>query len=226
MIAVILSIMFALVFLAGNVYAKGYGSILCEEPKYTCYVVQRGDTWEKLFPDENERDIVMRINRMNTKLYSGLKIAIPQTIGSSYMDYAPFPQYIEPPGKKFILISIPDLAFGAYDAKGNLENWGPISAGRNYCSDIRRGCRSPAGKFFIYTKKGPGCVSGKFPIGRGGAPMPYCMFFRGGFALHGSYKVPGYNDSHGCIRLFVKDAQWLNQTFTADEYHVPVIIKR
>ena len=43
--------------------------------------------------------------------------------------------------------------------------------------------------------------------------MPYCMFFKGGFAMHGSSGVPGYNASHGCVRLFVDDAQWLNQDF-------------
>lgn len=43
--------------------------------------------------------------------------------------------------------------------------------------------------------------------------MPYCMFFHGGYALHGSYKVPGYDDSHGCIRLFIDDARWLNEEF-------------
>jgi len=33
------------------------------------------------------------------------------------------------------------------------------------------------------------------------------MFFHGGFALHGSPSVPGYNASHGCVRLFDDDAE-------------------
>ncbi|MCX7124554.1 MAG: L,D-transpeptidase, partial [Gammaproteobacteria bacterium] len=32
------------------------------------------------------------------------------------------------------------------------------------------------------------------------------------FALHGS-TLPGYNASHGCVRLFFDDAKWLNQDF-------------
>ena len=68
----------------------------------------------------------------------------------------------------------------------------------------------------IYNKGGAGCASSKFPVGRGGAPMPYCMFFHGGYALHGSYEVPGYHASHGCIRLFVDDAAWLNEEFSYD----------
>lgn len=35
------------------------------------------------------------------------------------------------------------------------------------------------------------------------SPMPYSMFFRGGYAIHGSYAVGslGRPASHGCIRL-------------------------
>lgn len=36
-----------------------------------------------------------------------------------------------------------------------------------------------------------------------GAPMPHAMFFRGGYAIHGTYAVGslGKRASHGCIRL-------------------------
>ena len=35
------------------------------------------------------------------------------------------------------------------------------------------------------------------------APMPYAIFFRGGFAIHGTYEVGslGRPASHGCVRL-------------------------
>ena len=35
------------------------------------------------------------------------------------------------------------------------------------------------------------------------APMPYAIFFRGGFAIHGTYEVGslGHPASHGCVRL-------------------------
>lgn len=42
--------------------------------------------------------------------------------------------------------------------------------------------------------------------------MPYCMFFKGGYAIHAS-DVPGYNASHGCVRVFYEDAEWLNREF-------------
>ena len=36
-----------------------------------------------------------------------------------------------------------------------------------------------------------------------GSPMPHAMFFRGGYAIHGTYAVGhlGRRASHGCIRL-------------------------
>jgi lipoprotein-anchoring transpeptidase ErfK/SrfK len=43
------------------------------------------------------------------------------------------------------------------------------------------------------------------------APMPYSIFFRGGYAIHGSYEVErlGRPASHGCIRLHPEDAREL-----------------
>jgi len=40
------------------------------------------------------------------------------------------------------------------------------------------------------------------------APMPYSIFFHGGYAIHGSYDVEdlGTPASHGCIRLHPYDA--------------------
>ena len=46
-------------------------------------------------------------------------------------------------------------------------------------------------------------------IGKGGAKMPYCMFYDGGYAIHGSYEVQGYHASHGCVRTYIEDARWL-----------------
>ena len=43
--------------------------------------------------------------------------------------------------------------------------------------------------------------------------MPFCMHFYRGYAFHGATAVPGYRASHGCIRLFIEDARWLNNEF-------------
>ena len=210
-------IIFIAVFIALfslNSHAKTFGSALCkDQEQYFCHKVKRGESWEKLFPDPEKRDLVKRINRMNINLYSGLTIAIPKYDDTDPLNYSPLPTEINPPGVKTIIISLSQLAYGAYDAQGTLQRWGPISAGKDYCADVKRRCGTPSGKYSIYIKHGKGCASSKYPVGKGGAPMPYCMFFHRGFALHGSYVVPGYHDSHGCVRLFVNDAQWLNQDF-------------
>ena len=228
---VIFLFVFLLLF-STEVIAKSsgsYGARLCaNDTRFSCYTVKKGDSWQTLFSNADKRDLVMRINRINIRLYPGMKIAIPKnTYSTNKLDFSPVRQQIEPPGEKVILVSLNEnqLAFGAYDASGNLQYWGPVSGGKSYCPDINRGCHTTQGTFSIYRKEGAGCKSTRFPVGRGGAPMPYCMFFHGGFALHGSSDVPGYNASHGCIRLFVNDAKWLNENFTHGEDSVPVIVK-
>jgi L,D-transpeptidase ErfK/SrfK len=191
-----------------------YSERICNSPNFHCIKIHGGQTWYSLWPNDRQRDLVKRLNRMNTSLRPGMIVAVPRNInGVTAMDISPFPGHIAPRGRSTVIVSLGALAWGAYDEGGNLLRWGPASGGRGYCSDIHRGCHTPTGLFTVYEKRGPGCVSTKFPIGRGGAPMPYCMFFHGGMALHGSPEVPGFNASHGCVRLFVDDARWLNQDF-------------
>lgn len=195
--------------------AKFYGKKLCKKADYTCVKVKRGQSWEKLFPNAEQRDIVKRVNRMNRRLYAGLTIAVPKNLDNlTVYDVSPFPRYIDTTGEKTIYIDQEKLAWGAYDHEGELVWWGPISSGKNYCADVGRGCTTPSGSYKVIRKQGINCVSSKYPINTGGgAPMPYCMHFFGGYALHGSYDVPGYRDSHGCVRLFIEDARWLNHEF-------------
>ncbi len=194
--------------------AQPYGQKLCKEPGYSCVTVVRGQTWVSLFPDKYKREIVQRLNRMGTPLYKGMRIAVPINLPQAdLLSISPFPATITPPSHKTIIVDPNKLAFAAYGVNGDLVHWGPISAGQNYCSDVKRRCHTITGTYSIYTKQGAGCKSKKFPLGKGGAPMPYCMFFHKGFALHGSPTVPGYNASHGCVRLYKDDAKWLNTQF-------------
>lgn len=105
------------------------------------------------------------------------------------------------------------LVWKAVDDNGHVVRTGRGSGGRKYCSDIHRSCKTPSGVFRIMSKGGPGCRSSRYPVGRGGAPMPYCMFFTKLYAVHGSYEVPSYNASHGCIRVQPTDANWLSHNF-------------
>lgn len=196
--------------------AASYGESLCKQSGYKCVKVKKGDSWAKLFPNSKQRDLVMRLNRVNVKLRPGKIIAVPERLsGLDLKDIAPFPEAIEPPKRSTVVVDQKQLAWGAYSADGRLLRWGPMSGGKQWCADIKEKCHTPAGRFTVFRKEGVECKSSQFPVDKqgGGAPMPYCTFFNGGIAFHGSDTVPGYNASHGCVRMYTDDARWLNTEF-------------
>ena len=195
-----------------------FGETLCKLPDYNCIKVKPGERWESLFPNVEELDIIKRVNRMNINLRAGMLIAVPKNIDRlTIYDVSPFPRYIEPDGEKIIFVSQQKLAWAAYDEKGELIWWGPLSSGSGRCTSREGGCITPSGSFRIIRKQDISCISTAFPVRdygeSGGAEMPYCMHFLRGVALHGSDIVPGYRASHGCVRLFIEDARWLNEEF-------------
>ncbi|MFC3907465.1 L,D-transpeptidase [Legionella dresdenensis] len=105
------------------------------------------------------------------------------------------------------------LTWSAVNSNGKVIRSGKASGGSKYCRDIGRACKTPSGTYSIIHKRGADCRSSRYPVGRGGAKMPYCMFFSKYYAIHGSYEVPNYNASHGCIRVKPHDALWLHQNF-------------
>lgn len=191
-----------------------YGPDLCQYPQFECVKVESGQNWERLFPDETARDLVQRLNRTDNPLWPGKVIAVPKNLSKMTMfDLSPFPLSIQGETGKVIIVDQDKLAWGAYDEKGQLVKWGPISSGRDKCSDSNKSCRTMTGIFNVFSKENEKCKSNVFPIGKGGAKMPYCMYFHKGFALHGSDDIPGVRASHGCVRMFPRDAKWLNLEF-------------
>ena len=120
-------------------------------------------------------------------------LTVPVLAGAKSQS-SPFPYMIDSDGRKTIIVSPRLHAWAAYDEEGIFIRWGRASTGKDYCPDIGKRCHTPAGKYTIYEKRDAGCFSSKFPIPYGGAPMPFCMFFHGGYALHASNDVPAdYN---------------------------------
>lgn len=105
------------------------------------------------------------------------------------------------------------LRWSAISDNGRIVRSGHGSGGQPYCRDIHRACRTPSGTYHVMSKGGADCHSSRYPVGRGGAPMPYCMFFSKYYAIHGSSDVPNRNASHGCIRVEPREARWLNSNF-------------
>ncbi len=116
-------------------------------------------------------------------------------------------------GEKVIIINPRVHTWAAYNSAGKLLRSGLATAGSGWCPDIRRSCRTRSGSFRIYSLGSSACVSTRYPVGRGGAPMPYCMFFNGNQGIHGSYEVVHGNISHGCVRVHVDDAAWIRFHF-------------
>ncbi len=190
-----------------------YGVALCKNPAYECIKVKPGQNWQNLFPDEAQRDLVQRVNRTYNWIGSGRVLAVPKNLSkATLLELAPFPQSIADHEKQ-IIVDQDKLAWAAYNEDGMLVNWGPISSGRTKCPDSAGSCLTLTGMYRVFSKEDEKCKSDVFPIGKGGAKMPYCMFFHKGFALHGANDIPGYRASHGCVRLFERDAKWLNHEF-------------
>ena len=134
-----------------------------------------------------------------------------------------FPEHRHATGNRVFIYDPKHTAWAAYDRDGDRVKTGMGSGGQHYCKDIGRGCKTVTGQFSVHAKKGADCKSSKYPIGKGGAPMPHCMFFHRGYAIHGSGHVPNYNASHGCIRVTPSAAAWLNNNFI--NHGTTVIVK-
>lgn len=82
---------------------------------------------------------------------------------------------------------------------GALWHRWPVSTGR-------RGYGTPSGSFRA-TRLERMWHSRKYEM----APMPYSVFFKGGYAIHGTYEVKrlGRPASHGCVRLAPSHAKQL-----------------
>lgn len=137
----------------------------------------------------------------------------PRSSHHSRSYYSRLSNHISAPGERVIIIDPRVHVWGAYEADGTLIRAGLASAGSNWCSDLGRPCRTKIGSFRINSLGNSDCYSSRFPIPTGGAPMPYCMYFNGNQAIHGSHKLAEGNISHGCVRIHVNDAEWLRFNF-------------
>jgi lipoprotein-anchoring transpeptidase ErfK/SrfK len=73
-------------------------------------------------------------------------------------------------------------------------------------STARRGYRTPAGSYRVQ-RMARMWYSRKYDM----SPMPHSLFFRGGYAIHGTYSIRqlGRPASHGCVRLHPANARTL-----------------
>jgi hypothetical protein len=136
--------------------------------------------------------------------------------GSRYAAYRyahGFPHNMPATGGKVFVFDPRRLQFAVYSPYGQRVRQGRAVGGAHWCRDVNRSCRTPGGVFRVYAKKGVNCISRRYPRPHGGARMPYCHYFKGGYAIHGAYQLPNFNASHGCIRVHPRMAEWLYHNY-------------
>lgn len=116
-------------------------------------------------------------------------------------------------GERLFVFSPRLKRWAAYNESGERVGYGVANGGSHWCAELGRPCRTPKGIYRVHRKGAASCRSSKYPLGKGGAPMPYCMFFHKGYAIHGSPKISDRNGSHGCVRVQTDAAKWLHRHF-------------
>jgi lipoprotein-anchoring transpeptidase ErfK/SrfK len=126
--------------------------------------------------------------------------------------------------QNIFIFSPQEHTWAVYTKDGKRVGYGRATGGKDFCPDIKENCRTVEGKFQVFRKEDKGCTSKTFPIDEGGgAPMPYCMFFHKGYAIHGSKNVSDHNISHGCVRVSKKAAKWIHSNYIHEGSYVLVL---
>lgn len=143
-------------------------------------------------------------------LFADFAEEVHEVSGSPFaIEGAPIPAQIKSLHEKAIVIDPNEHVYGAYNAAGRLIRWGIASAGKEKCEDTGEHCHTHTGTFRLYFLGNANCFSRKYNA----ASMPFCMFFNGSEAIHGSSEVEFQNISHGCVRVHIDDAEWLRFHF-------------
>lgn len=190
--------------------------------------IKKSDTYFKLF-GKNWR-FAMILNKIDEKyLRVGQTIIAPATPEDwkKLKKWSPLPRFDETLGKfkKAVLVDLKSQYFGAYEY-GKLKFFGPVSSGSEKCLktvekngekiDFESNCETPAGSFRSLARHKDHFSSEYEDAEGNGVLMPYAVMFtiqkdkdkgkKTAFWIHGGV-LPGYPASHGCVRVFVEDAE-------------------
>ncbi len=142
------------------------------------------------------------ISTLNRKEYVFFRvkdsILVPDQVIDDQKAYSLFPHTYPQAAsfKKLIVVSIMNQCYGAYEF-GKLVHFAAINSGKHAGSN-------PQGLYYL-TWKARSHTSSYDETWI----MPYTFnYTRIGQAFH-QYQMPGYPASHGCLRQFTRDAEWL-----------------
>ena len=126
-------------------------------------------------------------------------LLVPVTWSADLLAYSPFPA-AWPAGEtyaKAIVVDQPMQAFAAYE-HGRLVRWGPVSTGR-------KDTPTPEGSFNLTwrARKRRSTDNEDWLL-----EWYFNFVNERGVSFH-LFELPGYAASHACVRLLLRDAQWL-----------------
>jgi len=167
-----------------------------EIPKgFYAHQIKKGESLRQIAPSW-AWDTIMRVNRIDGKhLRIGQTILIPLDPDTPFP--CPVPMEIESAKAepRSIQVFVDIQYFGAYEY-GKLLFWGPVST-------AGKGHRTPLGAFRIALKDANHFSHDKNCYG---APMHYALNLSGTDKYIHEQVLPGWPDSHGCVRALQSDA--------------------
>jgi lipoprotein-anchoring transpeptidase ErfK/SrfK len=176
--------------------------VVPEESPITYQLVASKDTskWLSALKPGDTLTALSVINRIDPWRLKHLDTLIfPDTIGTEIGMYAPFPNHVEAFQNihKILFVSHYAQAFAVYE-NGERIKWGPVSLGRKYNP-------TPIGLFATNwkSKKTTSTVNSSWIL-----EWYFNLDNYEGIGMH-QYALPGYPASHGCVRLYRDDANWL-----------------
>lgn len=147
-----------------------------------------------------ELETILALNRMDkNRLRTNSAVVIPDCPSSDFKDFSPFPKELDviKCAPKVVLVSQRIQAFGLYE-NGELIKWGPVSTGK-------RSTKTPNGLHYgnYKAKRKVSTVDESWIL-----PFYFNFMNYEGVGTH-QYAMPGYPASHGCVRMYNKDAKYI-----------------
>lgn len=228
-------ILFLSLIISSNIYANvakssQFAFNMCKKfpKKFHCKHVgsaHKLQNWSTVIKNTNIA-YLMRINRKSTPIIKpNTYILLPKMPNYT----PPFPKHLSNAKNSVVFdLSIEretGLAWAAYDELGNFIKWGPANGGRGICFENKKPyCKTPVGSWRIMRRESRISRSKLYPRECknkkkcGHVMYWYVQFHKSGVGMHGDASVPGWNISHGCVRLFAEDAKWLNTIFITKSF--------
>ncbi|WP_343605330.1 L,D-transpeptidase [Fluviicola sp.] len=173
-----------------------------KKPEKMGYEFRNAKEWlqnDSLY-NHSRRAIVFALNRVDSTHFAKMdSVIVPVDLSGDVVYYFPFPLEVSTlkDVDKIIFFSYATQSFGAYE-KGELVYTGPTSMGRE--KD-----QTPTGLFYTNwkAKKTISTFNDEWEL-----KWNFNILNKAGVGWH-QYSMPGYPDSHSCLRLTARDAKYL-----------------